>query len=70
MSKLLTTTAVLLAIVAVVPAQAKTSISGLSASTLTTNGMSVNGADANGAAIENDVAFATALRKCANCHPG
>ena len=49
MTRLLTTTAVLLAICAVTQAQAKTSISGLSASTLTTNGMTVNGVDANGA---------------------
>ena len=67
MTKFLTTTAVLLAIVAVVPAQVKTSINGLSASTLTMNGLTVNGVDASGPAIENDGAFVTALRKCANC---
>ena len=48
MTRLLTTTAVLLAIVAVAPAQAKTSINSLSASALTVNGMTVNGVDANG----------------------
>jgi hypothetical protein len=62
MTRLLTTTAVLLAIVAVAPAQAKTSINGLSASTLTTNGMTVNGVDAGGPAIENEDAFTTALK--------
>ena len=63
MTKLLTTTAVILAIGAVAPAQAKTSMDGLSASTLTMSGLAVNGADANGAAIENEGAFTTALRR-------
>jgi hypothetical protein len=63
MTRLLTTTAVLLAIVAVAPAQAKTSINGLSASALTTNGMTVNGIDASGPTIENEGAFTTALKK-------
>ena len=69
MTKLLTTTAVLLAISAVVPAQAKTSINGLSASTPTMNGLTVNGLDANGAAIENEGSFATAL-KAGCCRQG
>lgn len=56
MTRLLTTTAVLLAIVAVGPAQAKTSINGLSATTLTANGIG-----ANGAAVENEGGFTTAL---------
>jgi hypothetical protein len=62
MTRLLTTTAALLAIVAVAPAQAKTSIHGLSASTPTTNGRIVNGLDANGAGIESEGGFKTALR--------
>jgi hypothetical protein len=69
MTRLLTTTAVLLAIGAVAPAQAKTSIDGLSASILTTSGMNVNGAEANGAAIENEGAFTTALTGCGHCAP-
>jgi hypothetical protein len=56
MTKLLTTTAVLLAIVAVGPAQAGNS--------LAVNGATVNGVDANGPAIENDGAVATALLCC------
>ena len=63
MTRLLTTTAVLVAIVAVAPAQAKTSINSLSASTLTVNGLTVNGVDTNGAASENEGAFVTALKK-------
>jgi hypothetical protein len=56
MTRLLTTTAVLLAIVAVGPAQAGNS--------LAVNGATVNGVDANGPAIENDGAVATALLCC------
>lgn len=69
MTKLLTTTAVLLAIGVVAPAQAKTSVNGLSASTPTVNGLTVNGLDANGAAIENESSFATAL-KAGCCRQG
>ena len=64
MTRLLTTAAVLLAIAAVAPAQAKTSINGLSASTLTTNGVTVSGVGASGPAIENGGAFTTALVCC------
>jgi len=63
MTKLLTTTAVILAIGAIAPAQAKTSMDGLSASTPTMNDLTMNGGDTNGAAIENEGGFATALKR-------
>jgi hypothetical protein len=53
---------VLLAIVAVALAQAKTSIDGLTASTSAMNLPTMFGVDANGAVIENEGAFTTALR--------
>ena len=59
MTRLLTTTAVLLAIVAVAPAQANTSSNGLSAST-----HAMNGIGAKGAAVENEGGFTTALLAC------
>jgi hypothetical protein len=56
MTRLLTTTAVLLAIIAVAPVQANTTTNGLSASTHVMNGIG-----ANGAAVENEGGFTTAL---------